>query len=646
MRTPGLVLLFLLLVTLAWWALGRGEAPPSPLDGPVQAAETEVEPLAVTTETGADTTPAAPTDSEGPARTDVKSAPAPASRPTTEPALVLAGTVVVIEPDGTEHRATNGTLQITLWTHEGGGRGHPTPVTDGAWRIELGPTATPPRFASISTGELDGKNLVRRFDREPVVRTEDGIEPITLRAAWVGTQTLRVIDAVSKVDLQQVDVATTRLWQATDSPHPGATSQREALVTDASSPFDLPTNDRAAQVIWVTAPGYAWKKVKLSNESSSTWTVALQPGSALEVQWNAIEEDLALRIRDARDAPNIAAAVVLNGAPVASCEDLPDPTNNRQIVKFDSMPPGRYLVRLEKGDWWSDPAVFAVELVELPARSHKLVELTLTEPVAGPESAPLRGTLSIGEGWSEQPSGIEINPVGDTERWAETQQADTLASRGARLWNWSLGPTPIGRYEVIVEPYQHRHMVDVVAGGTQTDIHVPSPAHVRISLHDTDGKRLNAGHVMWYSDLPEGVRSTGLKDAKTVDGHFEFECPPGGINTLVQLSGHWARPPTRFDVVSGTNEFVINMAPLIPLRLVTRCGPQPVVIEHTHRIRLEHLDGKRETVHWDGQGLAVATPGRYRLVLPEIEGFATPEPREIDIAADGSTVIEVEFTRQ
>ena len=218
---------------------------------------------------------------------------APANTDTTKE--LLESTDLVGEPADIEGRAvaevavndpaetqSSGQLTLMKWT---GSRGEPDPI-----RVEVGSfefDATNIDWVSVEDLIIDGRYAT---DMEDDSRHVLDAEEIVLRVKWTPSFTLNVLDADSGIHLDQVRVLWGQLWMSIrHNQHPchWESDPETVWVASAHSPMTLPTTSeqvgRNTSVVFISSPGYAWKRIDVDLRQGGARTVRLVPGGQLEI---------------------------------------------------------------------------------------------------------------------------------------------------------------------------------------------------------------------------------------------------------------------------------------------------------------------------------------------------------------------------
>ncbi len=196
--------------------------------------------------------------------------------------ILVRGTLVVVDAQGVEHREEDGECRAVFWKGEFGEYGPTVPIVEGRFELVVDPAHR------LSFSDLTAGDHITRLetDRPLVVEAACHVE---LRACWLGSSILRVIDGESGADLSDVTVVRCSDWEFSDHDHPGDYSEEDVLFEDAISPLTIIPEDCGLSRhqndvdLWVRSRGFAWKSTEISFEESGERILPLVPEAELEV---------------------------------------------------------------------------------------------------------------------------------------------------------------------------------------------------------------------------------------------------------------------------------------------------------------------------------------------------------------------------
>jgi len=290
-------------VAVLWLLLPREDRAPvseerAPAVEPHRPADPAPLPLAKT---------APPTETVPGSESPTPSSPAELQAPkaTAGPDLpegTIQGTVVVVDSQGVEHPVEDGSMKLTWWA----GEGIQAQVLAGRWSV----TPVPSRWGRLRPddgGRLEVEELKLGgrpafVDRRLEIPADDFVP---IRAWWAGRSILRVVDAESRRDLEEVMVVDGEPHGGLD--HPGD-SNRRTIRSGARSPIELPA-ESGLRSFYVRAPGYAWQSVFPNLLVGGEWVVPLRRSAELEVTLQNFDPASDVEVRLHREPREVCAAV-------------------------------------------------------------------------------------------------------------------------------------------------------------------------------------------------------------------------------------------------------------------------------------------------------------------------------------------------
>lgn len=551
-------------------------------------------------------TPARETRQSTPADPPVKleratSQPSPSTEPEPPPAkpdplAILAdrivgtqihGRVIVIDPDGVEHKTESGTIRFVVPIEESGHRGGSieiAEVVDGAWTFVLRQGSV----LRVDEIRLGGRRALHDHGDADIEVTPD--EEWVIRAGWPAGTLLHVTDARTGEPLDEVRIVKIGDRGFIAAAHPGP-EPVDALMTGVASPVELPPAEAYHAGYLVGAHGYAWRAVQL-DERGGERTIALEPGGTLRVDLEhdrrpagahlrlyayrdpegfkqSILDDARQSIEQARmdgtldeainqveqlrdslppeergfldiydsllrgEEPDIDAVVGFTTD--QSTGDMIHETKvgDRRRIEFDALPIGPYVVRVEIGKWYASPLVLDRARVDVPATGIGLATLAWSEPET-PEMSTLRGTIRYARSWDDCPPGASFEERHVELRFLGTSTTGTDSHRFVKLQpphgdgdivrrDWDAGEVEPGRYVVALNGYCKPEYIDLAAG---EDHHseIELEPPARVRVRTVDA---SSGEAVEIRNLSWSVGSTwmtgGMKHETLTSGSGEIE---------------------------------------------------------------------------------------------------------------------------
>ena len=459
-------------------------------------------------------------------------------------------------------------------------------VVDGKFRFDAhGATAM------LVTGlELDHR--LAAADRGVEISAD---APATVRAHWILDVLLHVLDAKTKVELSDVAVVA-RPWSS--QVEEGRVQPADVMAGPRASPLHVSWKQGAGYVLdagllWIGAPGHAWRPRNLDLAPSSTKTVELDAGAALvvEVKGDDAERPLErrprLKLRDV-GGRTAAAAEVRDEKELQLRRlygDEPRPETSRdwpvfdvlaadEPMEFDGLPPGEFVASLEIGDGSAPPLVLASATVKLVAGKIERLALSI-QPDTIVEPVRVEGRLYVPPSWGRDgsfvlgfaPEGI----VGSTKSdRCSVPLINMSAAPGAERWyRWRVGPIQPGTYSIREPRTRFETRIEVGrAGCGDVTIVLPEAAVLVVKIVDEKTKEpLELEHLMWHAF------AGGVQEYEEFDGMATLRWDPieqalvgsvrsgagrlDGGSVAYDLLGDPNQPKGKQVVHTGRNEIVL-----------------------------------------------------------------------------------------
>ena len=408
------------------------------------------------------------------ARREIDSAPDQAEnlvKPSESEKVTIQGEIVVVDAQGVEHRAKDGSfrprfyreIRVLSWE---GSLGPPVEVTAGRFKVKMKAND----HLGFTDLILGGRAAVVGEEMHYPVDSEEVLE---VRASWLTSPLLHVVDASSGVPLSPLEVLIGSDWNRHDNPHPGELLRSAVKPSAASSPltprilsgasspvrldpleicYSPSSHDSARVPLWVRSPGYAWIAARADLSVDKERTIALQPAAELSITLvnrpqptkggKGQEGGPKLRIRSSpssveaneneaveiirkieREKPGKDDAVLtdwrthlyrLRENPQLEGRVLME-QNLGEIegpIVITGLDAGQVTATVEVGDWWEDNrAILGWATVDLKAgrRSHAIVDLKPLPELDPP--ALLAGTLFLPPAWGKVLLSMTLKPM-------------------------------------------------------------------------------------------------------------------------------------------------------------------------------------------------------------------------------------------
>jgi hypothetical protein len=447
------------------------------------------------------------------------------------------GTLLVVDGDGLEHPVRTGKLTILMWKRGGIGHNRTVDVTDGAWSIRA-PEALRLVAKRAMVGEAPAI-VVPSTEKIPL----SAHEPATVRVRLSRPTILRVVDAVTGLDLLDITLVLAEAFPRDHLAHPGVYGEEREERRSVSSPTEiaLPGPRERWQTYLVGSPGYAWQSVKLDRGLGGERRVLLSPGGGVDVKIAGPGLDRGPVLRLSR-------ADAKSRQPVAEVS-----AGKRDRIRLDGLLDGWYRVAIELGKWFKNPRVLAETEVEITfmfvVKPPGLLDLRLQVPPPGRvvvtvlDDATGQPAAIDRIGWRPQPP--EFGMSGGIEsslRDPDTDKFTFRAPQGAvAIWIHADGYFRISR------------RVTVGPGVTEIEVRArPTGGTLDISVRDGDAA------VPWDDSWPISIERVGDGKGRIAGRSFSthsgtYKLSHEGLYrvTFPKLHGYEAVPAQEVRLTSG-----------------------------------------------------------------------------------------------
>jgi hypothetical protein len=633
----GIALAFGLLFVLAWvFFAGPTEEDADRLSRPQDSTAREAPVLR-----GSDPSERAPgADAEtndplndDPEKTDAASAPL----------ACVQGTLLERRPDGRQVPVARGGIRFGS-LHSGDPESVSVEVRDGRWSAEIPPGMN----WQVRSITIDGRLAALDSDSPSWITTKAVMEEVALLAEVVRPMTLRVVDADTGRDLTGLIVVHKGGSLNDDLLHPGDVEEEEILLVDATSPVEVPIWDPTwiehEAVVWASCDGYAWGRLVFDQVSGGERLLRLRRGGTLDVRLAGVAaaDDMVLRLRE--DGPE-----AMKHSPVAEYEVF-----ERTHVEVDRLSAGRYVGSVEIGRWFGKPCVVASGRFQIVAGERVELALELTA-VERPVLLPVVGTIVIPEAWNLDVPVLQVEfrdsePAGDwSYDWLYAGERLKRVPRVPDTWRFDAGPAPACTALFALQGTGFRTIVPIDAEGSRDlRIVVPPPCHVSVRVVDARTREdAPVDKLFWHRVSPSDRWGFGLESVPKdpASGRFDFRVPGGTVH--LDLDGPWvmASDPT-IEVAADPTEHTLLVEPAGSVLIV--------LMDAEARIpHYSHAELWRDGVdyaycyadHDEGCAVWAYEPGRYRLHVPDVDGFEPIPDRDVEIERGKQTRVTINLIR-
>lgn len=557
----------------------------------------------------------------------------PASEAGASSRLSIQGLISVTGADGRARDHEDGTITLailTSTTHEA----RTVVIESGAFQFECDPGS----HARVDGIVLGGRRalLVGGGSERPLRASGEWI----VRARWTTGAVLRVLDAKTRRELEGVEIVRPRTAGGSSAMDPGIDHER--VLEAASSPIEIARRAdieaSGLDVLFVRARGFAWGRVEVRHDSEREHVVELGPGGDVSVQVEGF------------DAARPSVLRVRRGAETANEPWVERSLQASGAVALESLPVGILMLTVEHGDWWSVPRVLGgIEVDVLPgARVDARIRIEIEPRVA---TVDLAGTIHLPKEWNVAVPALQVVRLDsfDVESVHAGTPATVTAASSADRWLWTTAGVEPGAYELrLLEP-AFGVLVDVDAAGRRdVDIEVPEATRIRVTcVDDATGAASDLEDLYWFAERATSGRepthaplraASGAFNAAIATGRASFEivAPRGRIH-LVPGGDRYAGAETIVSALGPSAEAIVRLQPAteLVLRLTSAGAVVPWNSSWSETIRAVEGDG----VGWAfatnerGRVLRFTKPGRYRIQLAPLPGFAALPEFEVEAQA-------------
>jgi len=459
-------------------------------------------------------------------------------------------------------------------------------VVDGKFRFDAhGATAM------LVTGlELDHR--LAAADRGVEISAD---APAAVRAHWIPDVLLHVLDAKTRSELGDVAVVA-RPWSSTVEE--GRVQPADVVVGRRASPVHVSWKQGAGYVLdagllWIGAPGHAWRPRNLDVAPGNTKTVELDAGAALVVTVKGddaerpLERRPRIKLRDVGGRTAAAAEVRDEKEPKLRSfyGDEPRPETSPdwlvfdvlasdEPMEFDGLPPGEFVASLEIGDGSAPPLVLASALVKLVAGKTERLALSI-QPDTIVEPVHVRGTLYVPPSWGLWMHGLDLHFEPEGLRGG-TQADHCIAAMndmeavpGKTGWyRWRVGPILPAIYRIEVPRARFETRIAVGPDGrSDVTIALPEAALLVVKIVDDATKEPVALDFLEWNPVVEGpfdFRVSELlhwdREEQALVGATPSRTGNFSGGTLAyELLGDPTQPTATHTVHTGRNEIVLHV---------------------------------------------------------------------------------------
>lgn len=537
---------------------------------------------------------------------------------------LLAGRWIVYDQDESAHASEDGWFEYTV---DGEGPVRRAEVRAGLW------SAACPAGSGLHPGriELGGRGAVAHDSAWGSLLEPERDARVEVEARWVRPTILRVLDAHTRADLDDVEV---RLGPA--AVYPGGGEGLPAC-TDASSPIALPLPEvidefGSTERVWARARGYGWASMEVPLALGGEFLLALRPGGTVHVEVTGVHELLRpfFRLRDPAFGRGDYQGVLLDKQLDGDAQ-----------FELDSIPEGTYLATVELGNLSRYPRILDALDVVVRGGSDELLKLDASGYLP-PQLVEVRGELVVPVEWDLSSMGLYLELVGEptldgeVQRYLDTTEMDVLDPELASF-AWSFGELQPGAYEARFNPLGQSFSFEVPAGGMQPlRLEISPPATLEVAVVDERSGRLVEDVTVAWMPSREGLETGGtLNGAGLLEpGRFRLRSPAGDVEIWCMSKTHSFRREI-VTLVPGPQELEVKTRPAEGITLRILDGETALAL-HDIDVAIAEIEGEGEGWLTGDDGdptlarFVVSHPGHYRIEVTRLGGgYGLPEPSEV-----------------
>jgi len=573
---------------------------------------------------------------------------AAASANVADASIEVRGTVVITDENGKEHTNEAGVLKIAAGTNEAEAKARDVAFEHGQWSTRVAPGEW---IAFVSL--ISNQREAALPSPKPIVPAG---QPIVVRGEWTKRGRLRVIDAVTKKDLSDVEVrCSARGWRANEWTHPGDDERIQTVIDHAISPFDLPESTRYT-AYWVHAPQHAWARIDFNHKTGGQRTIELAPTPSSVVV--AIDGDLP-KNAIVRLYPTEKTRIdVAGGTGIAFSMPEPDRMPSWLAVvsarastmgptRIDDLQSGKYLATVEVGEY-EDKLRVGEAPVEVKPGETAHVTVPSDPSLLDVPRTHLFGTVKIPEGIDRANCILRLARVGGGDKgFQETLIEMSYAQSDRDTLKWDAGKLRTGDYIAYFSGIQHRELIHA-PGPDETRVSLVIPPLVTVTVEVVDaanGASIEPDRLQWSDGAIEGVSqnmSVQLhRNPKT--GRFEFVAPQGNVEVYCNTRGYEAAQQ-KLALSGSAMKCRLELHRATAIHVVMREDDAAIDVGYAFLSNVLARPESTQGHPYNALGSTgnettcfVDAPGRYRIEFPALTGFEPIEPRSVDVAA-GETV--------
>jgi RNA polymerase sigma-70 factor (ECF subfamily) len=583
-------------------------------------------------------------------------AAAPISAPAADDTRIeVNGTVVITDEKGIERKDESGELGIATGTSEANAKMVTLSFEHGRWSTRV-PNEQWIAFVSLTANRREAV-LPRPAPIMP------GAAPIVVRGEWTKRGRLRVIDAVTKQDLSDIEVrCSAQGWRGNEWTHPGDDERIQTVIDHATSPFDLPESTRYVPY-WVHAPRHAWARIDFDHKTGGQRTLELSPtpSSAVVAVEGDMPKDAMVRLYPTGESRLDAASGIRFKLPEpdrmsSSLAVVSAHASANGPTRVDDLQPGKYLATVEVGEYEKKLRIGSAP-IDVTASETVQVTVPIDASLLAVPRTHLFGTIAVPEGADLGMCVLRLTRADGGEKPFELRlNAMSHASGKASVLNWDAGPMRTGDYVATFTTIQHREIIHAPGpGDTKLALAIPALSKATVEVVDAEtGATVEPERLQWTIGRVEGqkdsVSAPVMRNPRS--RRFELVAPHGEVEISAGAVGY-EEVSKKITLTSDTELCRLELKRATGIHLIAYEDEAPIEggFMFFSGVRIRRPDGTTVSPRLGRSGGSDKTwyvdePGRYEIVFPEHPSYEHLEPRTVEVATGAITEVIVQMKRR